>query len=328
MPDPVRSILNDPVTTHMRTDPTRLRLGITIAEALESVRQQTVTGRVVYFYVVDEVGRIKGVVPTRRLLLSDPATPIADIMVRHVVAVPHTATVLEACEFFTFHKLLAFPVVDDEARLVGVVDVDLYTEELADIDRREGNDDLFQLIGVHLTEAEQNNLRSQFRRRFPWLLTNVAGGLMAAVLADFYDAVATLPVVTPFIPIVLALSESVSIQSVSLTLQVLHGEKPTWRTAGSKLLREILVGVMLGAGCGLLVGAIAILWKGTAAVGIGLFLAIAGGMAGAAGIGFAMPTTLRLLRRDPSVASGPIALAATDMMVLLIYFNLARLLLM
>lgn len=327
MPDPVRSILNDPVTAHMRTDPTRLSLGQSVADALDSVRKSPPAGRVVYFYVVDDDGRIKGVVPTRRLLLSDPATAVADIMVRNVVAVPHTATVLDACEFFTFHKLLAFPVVDTAARLVGVVDVDLYTEELSDIDRREGNDDLFQLIGVHLSEAEQNDLKAQFRRRFPWLLTNVAGGLLAAVLADLYDAVATLPVVTPFIPIVLALAESVSIQSVSLTLQVLHGERPTWRTAGPKLGREMLVGLMLGAGCGLLVGTIALVWKGSAAVGVGLFLAIAGGMTAAAGVGFAMPTVLRLLKRDPSVASGPIALALSDMIVLLIYFNLARVLL-
>ena len=326
MTDAVRSILNDPVTSHMRTDPTRLKVGQTVAEALDYVRKNPTSGRVVYFYVVDDDGRLQGVVPTRRLLLAEPATPVEDLMIRRVVAIPQSATVLDACEFFTLHKLLAFPVVDDERRVVGVVDVDLYTEELIDLDRQEGTDDLFQLIGVHLTEAEQKNVGTQFRRRFPWLLCNVGGGLLAAVLAYVYEDVATLVVMTPFIPVVLALAESVSIQSVSLALQTLHGERPTWGSVWRKVGRELVVGLLLGAGCGLLVGVIALLWMGKFAVGLALFGAIAGGMAGAAAVGLAMPLVLRMLRRDPQVASGPIALAVADMITLLLYFNLGRLL--
>ncbi len=326
MADAVRTILNDPVTSHMRTDPTRLRVGQSVAEALEYVRKHPPSGRVVYFYVVDDEGRLRGVVPTRRLLLADPATPVEEVMVKQVVAIPHTATVLDACEFFTFHRLLAFPVVDDDRKVVGLVDVDLYTGELIDLDRREGNDDLFQLIGVHLTEAEQKNVRKSFRRRFPWLLCNVGGGLLAAVLAYVYEDVATLAVLTPFIPIVLALAESVSIQSVSLALQTLHGERPTWASLWRKVGREAVVGLLLGAGCGLLVGVIALVWMGKFAVGLALFGAIAGGVTGAAAVGLAMPLVLRMLSRDPQVASGPIALAASDMISLLIYFNLGRVL--
>jgi magnesium transporter len=325
MTDAVRSILNDPVSSHMRTDPTRLKVGQTVGGALDFVRKYPTAGRVVYFYVVDDEDRLKGVVPTRRLLLSEPDTPVESLMVKQVVAIPHTATVLDACEFFTFHKLLAFPVVDADKRVIGLVDVDLYTEELSDLDRREGNDDLFQLIGVHLTEAEQKNVGTQFRRRFPWLLANVGGGLMAAALSYIYEDVATLAVMTPFIPIVLALGESVSIQSVSLALLTLRGKHPTWAMLWHKVGREAVVGLLLGAGCGLLVGLIALVWMGNFAVGVALFGAIAGGMTGAAAVGLAMPLVLRMLSRDPQVASGPIALAVADMISLMIYFNLGRL---
>ena len=150
----IRHILGDLVSLHMRTDVTRLQAGQTVGDALEAVRKNPPTGRIVYFYVVDDADQLVGVVPTRRLLLSSPDTPVTEIMVRRVVAIPHTATVLEACEFFTMHKLLAFPVVDDEKRVVGLVDVDMYTEEMSDLDKREESEDLFQLIGVHLTEAE------------------------------------------------------------------------------------------------------------------------------------------------------------------------------
>ena len=63
-------------------------------------------------------------------------------------------------------------------RIVGLVDVELYTKELIDLDRREDNDTLFQLIGVHLTQARQTSPLAAFRLRFPWLLCNVVGGLL------------------------------------------------------------------------------------------------------------------------------------------------------
>lgn len=324
----IRHILGDLVSLHMRTDPTRLRVGQTVGGALDDVRKNPPAGRVVYFYVVDDQDRLVGVVPTRRLLLNSLEMPIIDIMVHRVVSIPHTATVLEACEFFTLHKLLAFPVVDDEKRVIGLVDVDLYTEEMSDLDGREDSEDLFQLVGVHLTDAEQRRPTIAFRRRFPWLLCNVAGGMLAAMLADAYDDVVTLLLVAPFIPMVLALAESVSIQSVSLALQSLHGKAPTWGEVGRKVGRELLVGLMLGAACGLLVGLLALAWKGNMWAGLSLALGIGGGVAAAAAIGLAMPLVLKLLRRDPQVASGPIALALSDMSTLLLYFNLGRWLLL
>jgi magnesium transporter len=318
--------LNDPVTRHVRRDFIQLDVRQTVGKALESIRASQPEGRIIYFYVVDDEGSLCGVVPTRRLLLSAPEASLADIMVRQVVAIPATATVLDACEFFTLHRLLAFPVVDEQRRIVGLVDVEMYTDELTDLDRREGNDELFQLIGVHLTEAQQRSALVPFRQRFPWLLCNIAGGLMAAVFAKIYQAELAWQdaVLALFIPVVLALAESVSIQSVSLTLRTLQGQRPTWSALAGKAWRELLTGLFLGGACGLLVGLAALVWIGEMGVALCLLGGIAGGVAGAAVIGFTLPAVLHLLRRDPQVAAGPIALAASDMLTLLLYFNLAR----
>lgn len=320
----VRQILGDPITAHMRTPPPRLRESQGVGEALGLIRKDPMPGRVVYFYVVDEEDRLRGVVPARRLLLSEPEVTIGEIMVDRAIAVPSGATVLEACEFFMLHKLLAFPVVDEERRLIGLVDVDLYTEEMAGLERRQESDDLFQLIGVHLTESEQKDPKVAFLRRFPWLLCNVAGGMLAALLADAYQDVATLALVTPFIALVTAMAESVSIQSVSLALLTMHGRPPSWDQFGRKLGQELLVGMLLGLGCGLVVGVVAFAWKGSARAGLSLFLGIGGGVAASAAIGLMLPYVLKLLRRDPQVASGPIALALADMVTLFCYFNLGR----
>jgi magnesium transporter len=215
--------------------------------------------------------------------------------------------------------------VDQERRVVGVVDVELYTEELTDLDASERNDDLFQLIGVHLTEAQQSSSLLSFRSRFPWLLCNVAGGIVAAFLTGLFEAELHKAVALAlFIPVVLALAESVSIQSVSLALQTLHGRRPTWAALGQKLRHELLTGAFLGGASGTLVALVALVWLGQVAVALCVAGGVAGGVAGAAAVGLALPNLFRMLRRDPQVAAGPIALASADMITLLLYFNLAR----
>ena len=309
----------------MRTDPARLRVDQTVGEAIASARAAPPEGRIIYFYVVDDAGRLEGVVPTRRLLLSGDATPIRDVMVRRVIGIPSTATVLEACEFFLLHRLLAFPVLDEERRLLGIVDVDLYTAELADLDRREDTDDLFQLIGVHFQESQQASPLLAFRSRFPWLIANIVGGIVAAFLSGLFAAELQKAVsLALFIPVVLALAESVAIQSVSLSLQMLHSRQPTLAGVVGSLRVESLTGVLLGLASAAAVAAVAYAWQGDPALAACLLGGIAGGVACAAVIGVAMPNVLRLLNREPQVAAGPIALAATDMATLTIYLSLAR----
>jgi magnesium transporter len=240
-------------------------------------------------------------------------------------SVSEKKTVLEACEFFILHKLLAFPVVDEDRRIVGVVDVELYTTELSDLDRGERNDYLFQMVGVHRSEAQQSSPLIALRSRFPWLLCNIAGGIRAAFLSGVFEGELQRAVALAlFIPVVLALAESVSIQSVSLALRVLHGQAPTLASILTKLRAEVMIGLLLGVACGLLVAGVAAAWLGQVSVVLSTLGGIAGGVAGAAVIGVAIPNLLHRLKLDPQVAAGPIALAASDMLTLLVYFNLAR----
>lgn len=317
--------LNDPVTRHMRREFVRLHVNQTVAEGLDTIRKNPPKERVIYFYVVDDDDRLKGVVPTRRLLLNEPATPIADIMVRHIVTISARATVLDACEQFTMHRLLAFPVVDDDRRVLGIVDVELYTSELEEIDRSERNDYLFQLIGVHLAESQLASPWKSFAGRFPWLLCNIAGGILAALISGIFEQDLQKTVALAlFIPVVLALAESVSIQSVSLTLQLLQGQHPTLRTLLPKLRREAMVGVLLGLASGTVVGLVALVWLRDPLVMLCVLGGIAGGVTAAAVVGVTMPNVLHIFSRDPQVAAGPVALASTDMITLLVYFLLAR----
>lgn len=316
--------LADPVLEHAHKDYVRVLSSDTVGEALARVQQADVPSRIVYFYVVDEEGRLCGVLPTRRLLLNPPEAPVADLMERQVVTLPHTATLLEACELFILHRLLAFPVVDGEQRVVGVIDVDAYTAEISDIARHEESEDIFQIIGLHLAEVRHASAPSAFLRRSPWLACNVAGGLACAVLGGIYqDVLDRIVVLALFIPVVLALAESVSMQSLSLTLQMHEPQAMSWTKALRLLRRELAVGLLLGAACGSVVGLAAWLWQGLAAVALCILLSIAASVTLAALLGFGAPTALRALERDPKVASGPITLAVVDMATLTLYLALA-----
>jgi magnesium transporter len=317
-------ILDHALTRYMRFDFCKVQAKQTVAEALADLRVQQPQGRIIYFYVMDEDDRLVGVVPTRRLLLSPPDRKIAEIMVKNVVTVPTDATVRQACELFLRHKFLAFPVLHGP-KMVGLVDVELFAEGIDDLEQTRQQEDLFQLIGVHLSAAEQSSPIRAFASRFPWLLCNIGGGLIAAFLTFLFEAELKEAIALAiFIPVVLALSESVSIQSVTLALVILSGQKPSWALLRNRLSRELGTGLLLGITCGCLIAAAELLWLRDADVAISLLAGIGAGIAGSALIGLAMPFLLRMLQRDPQVAAGPIALAAADMLTLTIYFSVAR----
>ncbi len=316
--------LDDPIFAHLSRDFVPLNESATAGQALERLRSQPLGEKIVYFYVVDDGDRLVGVVPTRRLLMAGQDVPIASIMVREVVTLPTWATVRDACDLFISRKLLALPVVDSDGCLHGVADIGLFTREIADVASRQSADDAFQLIGIHL----RPNLGpwAGFRDRFPWLLTNVSGGLMAAFVTSRYESLLDAVVVLAlFIPVVLALAESVSIQSLTLTLQSLHGGSGA--PSGRSLSKELATAALLGLGCGGAVGAVAGVWHHSAILAATITIAIALSMMTASALGVVLPSVLRAMRRDPNIAAGPLVLALADLATLLFYFNLAGLLL-
>jgi len=319
---------NEPVLHYLRTNFVWVMTTDTVGQALARVQGSPVEGRIVYFYVVDEDRRLRGVVPTRRLLLSPPETPVAEIMEKKVVTLSAAATLLDACEFFTMHRLMALPVVDRERRMLGVIDVELYADEVSDLADRRLSDDIFQLIGVRLAKIRQASIPTAVRRRFPWLLCNVGGGLACALLASFYERVLTeVVILAMFIPVVLALAESVSIQSLTLTLQGHELRGFRWRKVLRAVWREAAVSMLLGLGCGAVVGLTAGVWQGTSLVGLCIALGITLSVTTGAVLGLVVPTTLRALQRDPKPAAGPIVLAMTDVATLFYYLGVATLVL-
>nr|MCU0873892.1 CBS domain-containing protein [Pirellulaceae bacterium] len=214
--------LTDSVSAYTRGDFASLRQDLTVAEALAAIRERGVGERIIYFYVVDDDDRLTGVVPTRRLLSAKLEDTLSAIMIRQVVAIPRAATVLEACEFFLLHKFLAFPVVDEQRRLTGVVEIGLFTDEVFDLAEREQSDAIFEAMGFRLAQVRDAAPLRAFRYRFPWLVATIASGSLCALLASaFAVTLGQSLVLAFFLTLVLGLGESVSIQSMTVTIQAL-----------------------------------------------------------------------------------------------------------
>ena len=319
--------LHEPIMPLAKPAAVVLHPDLTIAQALDRIRATSNAESNHYFYVVDEHHKLIGVMPARRIVGAPPEQMVREIMEHNVVAIPDWATVLIASEYFATRRLLAFPVIDGAGHLKGVVDVDLFTEEVIDV-AKQTYDDIFQLIGVHGTA--QSSTWLAFRDRFPWLLCNIAGGLLAAFIASrFEHLLQEVIVLSLFIPIVLALGESVSMQALTLTLQGMADGPIVWKRLLSALWTEFKTATLLGTGCGIVVGLVVFFWRGQGLVASTIFVAISISMIIACLLGVAIPAVLRAAKADPGIAAGPVVLASADVVTLLLYFGLgSRLLLM
>ncbi len=130
--------LHQPVLTIAHQDMVTLHEDYTVKQALDYIRSHGLGEKIVYFYVVDREGRLKGVILTRRLLTMPLEQRISELMIRRLITIPQSATILEAYDLLAHHKLLALPVIDEQGHILGIVDVGIFMDEnyIIDITQR------------------------------------------------------------------------------------------------------------------------------------------------------------------------------------------------
>jgi magnesium transporter len=325
MPCVASQQLKAPVAQFMTATETAIPAHLSIREAIDYLRFRRIEHKIVYFYVVDADNKLLGVIATRKLLLADPAAKVQDEMDRPAISIPASATLEMALGMFALHRLLALPVVDDDGRLLGTVDVRLYAEEAMDLAEANRRADVFRLIGISVEQMRQGSPARAFRLRIPWLACNLAGGVACAAIAAMFEGLlAQIVIIAMFIPLVLTLSESISVQSLTLVLQHLHGRGVPWRQLRRQFAREWQTAGMLALACGLVVALAALFWAVSwAPIAIAVSIAIT--MVLAATMGTFLPVILHLLQLDPKIAAGPIVLMCVDVTTLAVYLSLSAL---
>ncbi len=301
----------------------------TVAEVLTMLRSAPeVPESSFYVYVVEPDGKLIGQVSLRALVTNDPQTPVEDIMERDVVAVRAEMDQEEVADVVGRYDLVSVPVVDGQFRLLGKIDVD----DVLDVMREEATEDILKMAGAGEELAEAQSFRSAVKVRSRWLSAAALGGLFAALnLAQFEHELGQVPALSFFMPVVAGMGGNVGTQSATIVVRGLAvgyvGTDRLWQV----VVREMLLGAVLGLLYGLLVGGVATLIGGTSVepmqLGAVIALAMLGSMTLAASVGAGVPLLLDRLDVDPAVATGPFVTTTVDVLGLLLYLGLARVLL-
>lgn len=323
--------LTQPVVQLMTAMKTAVSRDLTIGQAIERLRTYDITGQVLYIYVVDDADRLVGVLPIRRLLFTSPDTLVSDAMMQQSLAVRFDAPLREAFEIFSRHRVLMVPVVDGEGRLLGTIDIQMYSEGAAGLAEQRQAEELFQMVGVSVEQARMGGALRGFRLRMPWLACNIIGGLSCAVIASFFEATTTdVIALVFFFPLVLTLGEAIAIQAHTIAMPLVDLQAFAWRPYLRRLRIESGSSALLGLVCGG-VAALAALAFGPPAQRVPMAAVMIGavlfGMVSSALAGTLVPLALRVLKLDPRLAAGPVSLVVADVVNTVGYLGLATVLL-
>lgn len=309
----------------MTTECARLSEDLTVSQALQEIgRQAEELETIYYLYVVDQQGRLRGLVSARRLLsaMRKPDLPIGEIMDRDLVTVNVAEDQEEVGRKVARYDLLAIPVVDDEYRLLGIITHD----DVLDVMREEAAEDAYHRGAVYPLEKgylETGVLTLSWKRGI-WLTILFFEALLTIFALDEYKTVMeTVPWLILFIPLVISTGGNSGNQSATLVITALSTGNVALSDWWRIVRREVLMGALLGSALGAIGYVCAIFtapdWYTAIVIPVTLlFVVMAGTFLGAI-----LPLIFRWLGQDPALMSNPFVACLIDFFGIIIYMNVA-----
>jgi len=271
-------------------------------------------------YILDDDGKLVGVVSLRDMLRSRRAVKLADILHKPISVQPD-ASQDELVDLFDENPFLGIPVVDASGILLGVVsrlelaEAELERAEQESLSRQQISDELRSMPTL---------LRS--RRRLTWLSSNIVLNIIAAsVISAYEETLAAVIAIAVFLPMVSDMSGCSGNQAVGVSMRELSLGLTRPVDLFHVLKKEFGVGVINGIVLGILIGIVAWVWKDNVFLGIVIGLALATNTVIAVSIGGTVPLLLKKFGVDPAVASGPLLTTVTDMAGFFLVLSLATL---
>ena len=321
----------DSAGTVMTTEYVRFTGDMTVADALLHIRRVAIDKETIYTcYITGKDKRLLGIVTAKDLLISDPDTPLSEIMDENVIAVHTHDDKEEVAMKLDKYGFLAIPVVDSESRLVGIVTVDDALEVII-----EENEEDFAKMAAITSASDTPYLKtgvfSIWRSRIPWLLIlMVSSTLSSAILGSFENALPAVLVL--FIPMIMGTGGNSGGQSsVTVTRSISLSELEF-----SDILRvfwkELRVGVLCAVTIGVATFAKVMLLDGlllnnpdvniTVALTVSLSLALT--IIVAKIIGAILPLLAKKVKLDPAVMASPLITTLVDAVSLVVYSLVAK----
>ncbi|MGE0599181.1 MAG: magnesium transporter [Dehalococcoidia bacterium] len=300
-----------------------LNEGISVQQAIDYLRVLRPSAeRAYYLYVLDDEGRLQGVVSIRDLLVSAPRTTLGEITQRDVHAVATGTDQEEAARILQKYNLLAVPVVDDEGRLEGIMSAD----DLIDVLQEEATEDMYRMVGLDEDERIFSSVRVSVQRRIPWMLVNLVTAFVAAATVGIFDsAISKAAVLALFMPVVAGQGGNAGTQTATIAVRSIALGDLDVADVFRACRKEILVAMTNGFVIGLAAGIAAYVWKQnevlSLVLGLALFLNICAATMG----GVLIPLGLKAAKVDPALAANIFVTTVTDVMGFVFFLGIASL---
>jgi len=301
-----------------------LKEQMTVDEALEHVRATAPDKETIYhLYVISKDRKLIGGLSLRELILAPGSALIKDIMNPEIKSVFTETDQEDVARIFEDYDLIALPVVDKERRLVGIVTHD----DILDIVREEDTEDIHLMGGLGAPEETYFNLTvfGDVKRRGGWLallvlLSSLSSNILKAYSASLEAAIA----LAFFMPMLIDTGGNAGTQSSTLITRGLATGEIDKRHARTILLREITIGFILGAILGGFAYLRAYLMQGDTMIGFAVGIALFVVLFIANLVGALLPMLAVRLKLDPAVMAGPFLTTAVDVVGLIVYFEVAK----
>jgi magnesium transporter len=302
---------------------------MTVAQTVERLRPLIKIAFITYGYVVDEGGRLRGLITMRDLLFATEDTPLESVMLRNVFTLSPETPARDAMKSVLERHYPVYPVCDSNGVLIGLVRGQaMFEEQAIEISAQVGS-----LVGVEKEERLATPLSRSFKFRHPWLQLNLITAFVAgAVVAIFQDTVDRLVILAVFLPVLAGQSGNTGCQALAVTLRGMTlGElKPGGEQA--LVRKEANLGLYNGALTGLVAGLgmlfMASFQGNSDAIGLALVVwaALVGACVTSGVCGALIPITLKRFGLDPATASSIFLTTATDVVSMGMLLGLAALL--
>lgn len=275
-----------------------------------------------YLYVVDEEGRLVGVVPIRELVFSRPERTMHEIMHRDVKFVRVDADQEEIARQFEHYHFLGLPVLDAQGRLVGVV----RASDALRVAQAEATEDMQLMVGLSGEERVLTPWGKSIARRLPWLYVNLGTAFLAAAVVSLFEStIAQWTALAIFLPIIAGQGGNAGMQTLTVIIRDLALGELSPGDGRRALFKEATLGLVNGLAVGLAVGLIGYVWKGSYVLGGVACTAMVLNQLAAAISGVLIPFGLKVLRVDPALASSIFVTTVTDVAGFFFFLGLAAL---
>lgn len=312
-----------------------LKKYMSVRESIARIRRIGEDKETIYICFVTSADRkLEGIVTVKDLLLAEDDTVIENLMDTNVIFATTTEDQESVAEKISDYDLMAIPVVDLEGRLVGIVTVD----DVIDVMEEETTEDFEIMAGMTPSDKpySRTGTLEMWKNRIPWLMfLMLSATFTSMILTKFEDMLAVQAGLVAFIPMLMgtggnsgAQASTAVIRSLSLgdtepkdALRVMWKE---WRVAaicGLTLAAVNFVKMLLLDGMLLHNDSVTIAVAATVSVSI-VFIVMFAKV-----VGSMLPIIAEKVGVDPAVMANPLISTVTDAVSLLIYINVARLIL-